>query len=59
VALIHQLAAEGKPQRTIAALTGLSRPVVQRVLRGEIASLAAHQPAVAPPERLNVQQSPE
>jgi len=43
VALIHQLAAEGKPQRTIAALTGLtglSRPLVQRVLRAEIASLS-------------------
>jgi putative DNA-invertase from lambdoid prophage Rac len=33
VALIRQLAAEGKPQRTIAALTALSRPVVQRVPR--------------------------
>ena len=29
VALIHQLAAEGKSQRKIAALTGLSRPLVQ------------------------------
>lgn len=44
VAHVHQLSREGKSQRTIAALTGLSRPVVQRVLRGEIASLAAHQP---------------
>ena len=59
VALIHQLAAEGKAQRTIAALTGLSRPVVQRVLRGEIASLAAHQPAVAAPGRLNAQKPAE
>ena len=60
VAHVHQLSREGKSQRTIAALTGLSRPVVQRVLRGEIASLAAHQPvpggsepdrpAVRPPE---------
>lgn len=46
VAWIHQLQQEGKSQQTIATLTGLSRPVVGRVLRGEIASLAAHQPGV-------------
>ncbi len=46
VAHIHQLHAQGKSHRTIATLTGLSRPVVGRVLRGEIASLAAHQPSV-------------
>jgi len=44
VELIHGLAAEGKPHRTIAQLTGLSRAQIGRVLRGEIASLNAYQP---------------
>jgi len=38
------LGAEGKPHRTIAQLTGLSRAQIGRVLRGEIASLNADQP---------------
>lgn len=37
--LIHQMAAAGKTHAVIAASTGLSRAVVGRVLRGEIASL--------------------
>lgn len=45
VELIHTLAGEGKSHRTIATLTGLSRAVVGRVLRSEIASLAAYQPS--------------
>jgi len=51
VDLIHHLAAEGKSHRVIAALTGLSRPVVGRVLRDEIASLAEYQPRRPEPDR--------
>lgn len=47
VALVHQLAADGKVHRVIASMTGLSRAQVGRVLRGEIASLEAYQP-IAP-----------
>ena len=52
VDLVHQLAAEGKSHRTIGALTGLSRPVVGRVLRGEIASLAQYQPRPEPDQEV-------
>lgn len=38
--LIHQMHEEGETQAVIAATTGLSRPVVGRVIRGEIGSLA-------------------
>lgn len=38
--LIHRMSAAGATQGTIAATTGLSRAVVGRVIRGEIASLA-------------------
>lgn len=38
--LIQQMAAAGEPQGVIASTTGLSRAVVGRVIRGEIASLA-------------------
>ena len=38
--LIHRMHAAGESQGVIAATTGLSRPVVGRVVRGEIASLA-------------------
>ncbi|RYG75837.1 recombinase family protein [Yimella sp. RIT 621] len=38
-ALIHQMNAAGERQATIAATVGLSRAVVGRVIRGEIASL--------------------
>lgn len=38
--LIEQMAAAGEPQGVIASTTGLSRAVVGRVIRGEIASLA-------------------
>ena len=41
---IHQMAAAGEIQRVIASTTGLSRPLVGRVLRGEIASLARFDP---------------
>ncbi|MEL4506273.1 recombinase family protein [Luteococcus sp. H138] len=39
-ALVHRMARAGASQSVIAATTGLSRPVVGRVVRGEIASLA-------------------
>lgn len=39
--LAHQMAAAGGSQRLIASTTGLSRAVVGRVLRGEIASVEA------------------
>lgn len=48
VDLIHRLAGEDKSHRTIATLTGLTRAVVGRVLRGEIASLAEYQPRPQP-----------
>lgn len=38
--LIQQMAAAGEPQGVIASTTGLSRAVVGRVIRGEIASRA-------------------
>ncbi|MCM3556699.1 recombinase family protein [Janibacter melonis] len=38
--LVHEMAEAGKTQGVIASTTGLSRAVVGRVLRGEIASLA-------------------
>ena len=38
--LVHEMAEAGKTQSVIASTTGLSRAVVGRVLRGEIASLA-------------------
>ncbi|MDF8263210.1 recombinase family protein [Luteipulveratus flavus] len=41
---IHDLVRQGRSQRDIAALTGLSRAIVGRVVRNEIPSLAAHQP---------------
>ena len=41
---IHQMAAGGETQAVIASTTGLSRPAVGRVLRGEIASLARFDP---------------
>ena len=37
--LVHEMAAAGKTHAIIAASTGLSKAVVGRVLRGEIASL--------------------
>lgn len=37
--LVRQMAAAGESQRVIASTTGLSRAVVGRVIRGEIASL--------------------
>jgi len=40
--LIHQLHAAGQTQGVIASTTGLSRAVVGRVLRGEIASLSQY-----------------
>jgi DNA invertase Pin-like site-specific DNA recombinase len=43
VRLINQLAHDGTPHRRIALATGLSRAVVGRVLRGEIASLTRAQ----------------
>lgn len=44
LALIQQMHDAGHTQKTIALTTGLSRAAVGRVLRGEIASLAARQP---------------
>lgn len=46
--LIHRMAGEGKPHRIIAASTGLSRAVVGRVLRGEIASMDRFTKGVEP-----------
>ncbi|MDE9363995.1 recombinase family protein [Luteipulveratus sp. YIM 133132] len=48
---IHDLVRQGRSQRDIAALTGLSRAVVGRVVRNEIPSLAAHQPQPDPMDR--------
>ncbi|EKA59864.1 DNA-invertase [Janibacter hoylei PVAS-1] len=44
--LVHEMAGAGKTQSVIASTTGLSRAVVGRVLRGEIASLARFDPEV-------------
>lgn len=55
-ALIHQMNAAGERQATIAATVGLSRAVVGRVIRGEIASLTRFDDLAEAPSALPMYQ---